>query len=216
MWIAKVKIDGSNALIGKRTIKYGLVVSGYPISSFVKKDGIYIYIVGFLFGKDKDKKSFLRDARKDEKVLHIENKEDFIMAQLKEPIKFKKIYNHKIIHLEPIIINEKGEEYWTVGSWDKQDLMKFIDLFEKTHNGRMLSIIQKKVTNFSLVSLHPKMTAKQKKAMELAIRNGYYDYPRRIDVKGLAKLSGLSFSTYQVHLRKAEHRLIPFFFEKSN
>ena len=215
MWEAKVKIDGSKALIGSRAIKYNLVVSGYPISFFVKKNGIYVYLVGFLFGKSEDKKKFLRDVKKDKRVLHLENKENFIMAQIKEPIKFKKIYHHRIIHLEPIIINERGEEYWTVGSWDKQDLMEFVDLFEKTHNGMMLSVTQKKITNFSLVSLHPKMTFKQKKAMELAIRKGYYDYPRKIDVKDLARLAGLSFSTYQVHLRKAEHKLIPSFFEKS-
>jgi len=215
MWVAKVKIDGSKALIGSRTIKFKVVVSGYPISYYIKKDGIYVYLVGFLFGEEKDKKSFLKEIKKDKRLLYIENKEDFIMAQIKEPIQFKKIYHHRIIHLEPIIINEKGEEFWTVGSWNKRDLMEFIDLFEKTHNGKLLSITQKEITNFSLVSLHPKMTSKQRKAMELAIRKGYYDYPRKIDVKSLAKLADLSFSTYQVHLRKAEHKLIPFFFEKS-
>lgn len=215
MWVAKVKIDGEKALIGSKSIKYNILVSGYPISYYIKKDGVYVYLVGFLFGKEKDKKDFLKDLKKEERVLHIENKEDFIMAQIREPIKFKKIYHHRIIHLEPIIINEKGEEFWTVGSWNKQDLTEFINLFEKTHSGNLLSITQKKITNFSLVSLHPKLTLKQKEAMELAIRKGYYDYPRKIDVMNLSKLAKLSFSTYQVHLRKAEHKLIPFFFEKS-
>jgi predicted DNA binding protein len=47
----------------------------------------------------------------------------------------------------------------------------------------------------------------------LAIKNGYYSSPRKINVKELAKISKLSFSTFQVHLRKAEEKLIPYFFE---
>jgi predicted DNA binding protein len=50
-------------------------------------------------------------------------------------------------------------------------------------------------------------------AMELAIKNGYYHSPRNISVEQLAKLAKLSFSTFQVHLRKAEEKLIPYMFE---
>ena len=51
MWVAKVKIDGKGELIGSKSIKHNIIVSGYPISSYIKKDGIYVYLVGFLFGK---------------------------------------------------------------------------------------------------------------------------------------------------------------------
>ena len=54
---------------------------------------------------------------------------------------------------------------------------------------------------------------KQKQAIELAIKRGYYTSPRKISLQELAKISKLSFSTFQVHLRKAEEKLIPFYFE---
>ena len=46
------------------------------------------------------------------------------------------------------------------------------------------------------------LTDKQKEAMGLAIKHGYYEYPRKIDVQDLARESKLSFSTFHAHLRK--------------
>lgn len=60
-----------------------------------------------------------------------------------------------------------------------------------------------------LFTLFPRLTTKQRDAIELAITHGYYDYPRKIDVQDLAKLAKLAFSTFQAHLRKAEKKLIP-------
>ena len=62
--------------------------------------------------------------------------------------------------------------------------------------------------------MQPKLTNKQKQAMNLAIKHRYYDYPRKIDVQELAKLSKLSFSTFHAHLRKAEQKLLPYFFDR--
>ncbi|MFC1774989.1 helix-turn-helix domain-containing protein [Nanoarchaeota archaeon] len=58
------------------------------------------------------------------------------------------------------------------------------------------------------------MTTKQKRAFELAISNGYYDFPKRIDINKLAKMMGVSFSTYRAHLKKAESKLMRFVFNQ--
>jgi hypothetical protein len=55
----------------------------------------------------------------------------------------------------------------------------------------------------------PKITVKQRKALELAVHGGYYDYPRKITLEDLAKQMGVSYATYQAHLRKAEQKLLP-------
>jgi len=78
----------------------------------------------------------------------------------------------------------------------------------------MLFIKNKKVNNISIAQIHPELTSKQKQAINLAIEEGYYSIPRKIDVKDLAKKSNLAFSTYQTHLRKAESKLIPYSFAK--
>lgn len=54
-----------------------------------------------------------------------------------------------------------------------------------------------------------KITDKQKAALETAVAHGYYSHPRKTTVEELAKISGLSRSTFQEHLRKAEAKLIP-------
>jgi len=214
MWVAKIKLSGEKALIGSRAKKFNVSVSGYPISSFIKRGGIFVYLVGFVFGEERNKKRFIRDLKKDTRVLHLEGKGDFIIAQIKESLKVKAMYHHRIIHLQPVMINEEGFEFWTIGSWNRKDLEEFVKLVEKQYNGKLISIKQEKITNFSIVSVQPKLTNKQKKALELAIKYGYYEYPRKISLEKLAKMMNLSYSTYQAHLRKAEQKLLPFFFER--
>ncbi len=216
MWVAKVEINGEKALIGSRCKKFSVQVSGYPVSFYEKKSGIYVYMVGFVFGEDKNVKKLINDLKKDKRVLHLEDNGNFVVGQIKEPLKFKPIYHHRIMHLEPVIIKDNGFELWTIGSWNKKELMDFVKLIQKTHKGKLLKIKQEKITNFSVISVSPQLTLKQQKAMELAIKNGYYDYPRKIGLEELAKLMKLSYSTYQAHLRKAEKKLMPFFFERSN
>src|SRR3989344_1858411 len=95
---------------------------------------------------------------------------------------------------------------------DKENLIKAIAVFESLHNAKIKYIKNKKIKNISIVKQNPDLTDKQKEAIGLAIKHGYYDYPRKIDVQDLAKESKLSFSTFHAHLRKAEQKLMPFFF----
>ncbi len=215
MWVAKVKFSGEKGRMGSRTKKFNVSISGFPVSFYRKKDGIYVYIVGFLFGEQKNKENFIKDFKKEKGVLHIEDKEDFIIAQIIEPLKLKPMYDYRIINLEPIFIDEEGYNHWTIGSWDKKELIDFIKVIEKGYDGELVSINQKKITNFSILSMQPELTSKQKRAMELAIKENYYNYPRKIELRALAKKMKISYSTFQAHLRKAEQKLIPFFFNRT-
>ena len=125
------------------------------------------------------------------------------------------MYDHRIINLEPIFIDEEGYNYWTIGSWNKKELIEFVKVVEKEYNGKLMSMTQQKIINFSILSIQPQLTSKQKKAIELAIKENYYDYPRKVELRDLAKIMKISYSTFQAHLRKAEKKLIPFFFKRS-
>lgn len=59
-----------------------------------------------------------------------------------------------------------------------------------------------------LADLTDGFTAKQLAAMRLAIDAGYYETPRRTSAEELAAKSGVSRSTYEEHLRKAERRAL--------
>src|SRR3989344_1438744 len=100
----------------------------------------------------------------------------------------------------------------TLGSFRKESLIKAIEVFEKLHNTKIKYIKNRKIKNISIIKQNPDLTGKQKEAMGLAIKHGYYEYPRKIDVQDLARESKLSFSTFHAHLRKAEQKLMPFFF----
>ncbi len=213
MWVAKIKLNGENALIGSRCKKFNVSVSGYPVSSFHDMDCIYSYAFYFIYGDEKNIQNFIKDLKKDERVLHIESKGNFIVSQIKEPVKYVKVYSHNLIHLKPLVINNDGTQFWTLGSWNRENLNDFIELAERVHNGELLSIKEEKIDNFSIFSMQPNLTIKQKKALETAIANGYYEYPRKTELKKLAKLRNLSYSTYQAHIRKAEGKLFPFLFK---
>lgn len=213
MWVAKVRLNGEKGSIGKRCKKFNVSISGYPVSTYEKSNSIYIYLVGLIFGDKKSKNKFVKDFNKGEKTQHLERKDDFVIGQIKEDTKLKAMYNHKLIHLKPIIINEKGINFWTIGSWDRRELLRFIQLVEKHYDGELISIEQENIKSFSILNIQPEVTKKQKRAMEIAIKQGYYEYPRKTSVQDLAKISKLSFSTFQAHLRKAEKKLIPFYFE---
>ncbi len=214
MWVAKFKIDGSKALIGNIAKKHKISLSGYPFSSHETEKGLYVNFVAFLFGEEKNKKSFITELKKHPRTIQIEREKDFMILQLKEYLIHKSVYHHKIVHIEPIIIEEDGTEFWTLGSWNKKVLTDFIDVTEKIPGAEILKIFQKKITNFSILSIQPELTDKQKNAMELAIKNNYYKYPRKITIKDLAKIQGIAFSTFHAHLRKAEQKLLPFYFNK--
>ncbi len=73
----------------------------------------------------------------------------------------------------------------------------------------MLSIKEKDFTDIFIPHIMPKITDKQKEAIELAIENGYYGFPRKTDLEKLSKIMKISRVTFQEHLRKAESKLVP-------
>ena len=57
--------------------------------------------------------------------------------------------------------------------------------------------------------LMPALTSKQKRAVDLAIENGYYITPRKTNLRKLARIMGVSLATFEQHIRAAENKLIP-------
>lgn len=210
MWVAKIKFDGENTILGSRCKKFKVAGSGYPISTHIEGDVISVYAAYFIFASDKKINEFINDLKKDKRVVHIEKTGNFILCQIHEDIKYKAAYKQSIIHLEPVIANADGAQLWTVGSWNKNELMEFLDIVETHQNGQLLSIKKQKVDTFSLISMNPSLTDSQRMCLEFATEKGYYNYPRKVDVKKLAELKKISYTTFHEHLRKAEQKMMPF------
>jgi hypothetical protein len=59
----------------------------------------------------------------------------------------------------------------------------------------------------------PLLSEKQRKALAAAVADGYYDIPRRIDLRSLARKLGTSIAALSEILRRAEARLIARYFD---
>jgi len=225
MWVLKFKSKEEFNIYNKRTIKFNIRIHFYSQKYYIEKNKIYFINSGIVFGEENNKKAFLKDLGKDKKIKEIEINNDFFVSVYSEKVTearvsaLKTIYNQKIIFLKPTIFDEEGFEEWELASFNRKDLEKIIEQakkLQKLRGGefRLLSFKEQKVKDLTIQSIMPNLSVQQKKALELAIQNKYYGYPRKTTLKELAKLMNISESTYQFHLAKAEEKIIPFFSQR--
>ncbi|MDR3075580.1 MAG: helix-turn-helix domain-containing protein [Candidatus Methanoplasma sp.] len=90
---------------------------------------------------------------------------------------------------------------WTVMSPDAEHIRNLVDRLEETG----VRVRRKSTMNANLTTL---LSDKQEEAVRVAIENGYYDVPRRINLEGLCRIMGCSKSTLDVTLRNAERKIM--------
>ena len=105
------------------------------------------------------------------------------------------------------VIAKNGLEKWIMGALKKSDIDTLISSL-KSHG---------KITNKYITKTAAKMvklTKKQRKALELAYYNRYYNIPRGIDLGKLATKMGINKSTFREHLKRAETKIIEHYLEE--
>jgi len=225
MWVLRFKSKEKFNIYNKRTIQFNIRIYFYSQKYYIEKNKIYFINSGIISGEENNKKAFFKDLKKDKKIKDIEINNDFFVSVYSEKVAearvsaLKTIYNQKIIFLKPTIFDEEGFEEWEIASFNRKDLEKIINeakKLQKLIGGEfiLLNFKEKKVKDLTIQSIMPNLSIQQKKALELAIQNRYYGYPRKITLKKLATLMNISESTYQFHLAKAEEKIIPFFSQK--
>jgi predicted DNA binding protein len=214
MWIAKFKIKHKTCKLTPKCVKYKITDHVYLLNTWEKGNTFNYTELHFIQGKEENKKKFLQEIKKDKSFVKIDIKGDQIITLNSLPKK-KNIYNPvfdpQLIFVKPWMVQSDGYEYWEVACWDKQPLMEILKIpdFEV----EIKSIKKTKVADFFIPQLHPKLAPKQKEAIELAVKEGYYNFPRNIDLEKLAKISKVKRQTYQENLRRAEKKLVPFLTE---
>ncbi len=208
MWVAKIRVKSPKIGVGGFAVKHHVTLVGYPLR-YWKSKGKYSYalVVGNISGSEKNKKEFFKDGLQQGLFTELELNRDFFIGIMRTLQTNDPIYDPQIIWLKPAYISAEGYQIWEMASWKKEVLQKVI-VVSREFQGKLLKLTQEKVGNVSLVGFKPELTAKQQTAYELAIENGYYEYPRETELKVLAKKMGVSYATYQAHLRKAERALL--------
>ena len=213
MWVLKLRLR-HDCIIGSRCQKYNCKSVGYPLDYYYEDSFTYFIHLETLYGDEKNVNSFIQDLKDDGNVKNIEVNRNTTFFTYKSKLSHmpSQSYLKKVFHITPVEVDETGTETWEVGGWERKDIREFIEkIKENTYKldyFKILKIEKTKLQEIYFPKIMPLMTLNQKKALEIAIENNYYDYPRSVELKDLAKIMGISLSTYRQHLRLAEKRVL--------
>ena len=209
MWVAKIKLK-HDCIIGNRCKKFGIMMQALELNEEKEKGKVLTSSVHQLIGDPKNITRFVNDLRKDKRTKYLElNGQTLFLIDTarKKPVSE---FSRKMFVVKPVLIDVQGYEHWEIASHKKEELMGFVqnvkpitDVFE------LSSIKNTPLQNVYFPKVMPELTELQKKALELAIKEGYYPAPKKIGLRQLAKIMRVSLATYQKHLQKAESKVIP-------
>jgi predicted DNA binding protein len=214
MWVAKFKIWHKNCLLRPKCVKHKVTDFVYLINSWKEKKKFYYTESHILQGTEENKRKFIKDLKKEKSIKKLEQRGDYIFTLNEEPIEkqyYSPAFDPKIIQVKPVAQRADGFEDWELACWDKDTLMKIMDV--PVFEVELIYIKETKLADIFLPHIYPKLSPKQKEAIELAVKHGYYQYPRKIDLEKLAEIAKVKRQTYQENLRRAEKKLIPFLTE---
>ncbi len=211
MWVAKFKVWHKTCKIRPLCHKHNVTDFVYVIKSWTEKDKFCYTQYHILQGSDESKKKFVKDFKKIPGIKKLEYKGNCMFTLRQDPLteSFDPIFNPKIIQVKPVIQRSDQFEEWELASWEKEDLMNIFKI--PSYEVELYSIEKKDIPEVVFAQPSPILTKKQKQAIQLAIKNGYYNFPRKIDLVHLAKISKVSRPSFQERLRKAEKKVMPMF-----
>ncbi len=212
MWILKLKIK-HDCTIGNRCEKYNVKSYSIPLGNWSEKGYNYTSERHTLEGSEENIKDFIIDIKKEKNIINLEIDKNtlFFIGKSKSKKIPTSFYNQKMFFSKPVFVDKGGYEYWEIGSWDRSILTDFVENLknQKQIEINILYFKKTKLNDVYFPSIMPQLTDKQKRAFDLAVEEGYYDIPKRIDLKKLSKLMKISLATYQEHLKRAEAKIIP-------
>ena len=211
MWVLKLKIK-HDCTIGSRCEKFKVVSYSIPLGNWQEKDYYFTSERHIIEGDAETIKKFFNDIKKDKKIMNLEISGNtmFFVGKGKEKIP-SSFYSQKMFFIKPVFVDKQGYEYWEIASYDRNVLNRFLNNMEKQHYEHIdiLQFKEVKLNNIYFPAIAPNLTEKQKRVFELAVEEGYYDIPKRTDLKKLSEIMKISLATYQEHLKRAEAKIVP-------
>lgn len=209
MWIAKIRLK-HDCIIGNRCKKFKVMMQSLDLNEEKKNGKVLTSSIHQLIGNEADVKRLINNLKKDSRTEYVEfNGRTLFLVETakKKPVSQ---FSRKMFFVKPVVIDTQGDEHWEIASYRKEELMIFIQKVKPlVDDFELLSLRNTPLQNIYFPKVMPKLTILQKKALELAIKEGYYHIPKKTNLRALAKLSKISLATYQKHLQKAESKVIP-------
>lgn len=215
MWLAKFKIKHKNCVLTPKAVKYNVVDLVYVLNSWNDQKNYYYTELHILQGKEENKKRFVHALKKEKTVKKVEAQGNYIFSLNKEPLEkqyYSPVFDQRLLQPKPIVVSPDGFEYWEMACWDKKPLMEILKV--PVFKAELRFIKNIKLAEIYLPKIYPQLSSKQQEAIELAVKEGYYDYPRRIYLEKLAHIAKVKRQSYQENLRRAEKKLVPFLTER--
>jgi predicted DNA binding protein len=97
--------------------------------------------------------------------------------------------------------NPDGTVEWILAFNKREALNELLDRMKK-------ELVEVKILKLSSVADVEKLTSHQRSLVEMALEEGFFDYPRRITLRELSKKMGISASTASEVLRRAERKIL--------
>ncbi|HLC71107.1 MAG TPA: helix-turn-helix domain-containing protein [Candidatus Nanoarchaeia archaeon] len=209
MWLVKIKLK-HDCIIGNRCETFGITLQSLDLTE-EKKDGkVITSSIHQLLGEPKEILRFVADLKKDPNTKYVElngNSLFLVDTARKKPVSE---FSKRMFYVKPVIIDTQGYEHWEIASHQKEELMKFIQKVKPLMDEfELLTLKNTPLQQVYFPKVMPDLTELQKKALELAVKEGYYQAPKKIGLRQLAKIMKISLATYQKHLQKAESKVIP-------
>lgn len=210
MWVAKIRLK-HDCIIGNRCKKFGIIMQSLDLSEREEEGKVVTSSIHQLVGEEGNIKKFFNDLRKDKRTKYVElNGNTLFLVETAKKKPVSKYMKKKIFVVKPVIIDSQGYEHWEIAAHKKEELMKFInEVRPLMEEFELLSIKNTPLQNIYFPKIMPELTDLQKRALELAVKEGYYQIPKKIGLRKLARMMKVSLSTYQAHLQKAESKVIP-------
>ncbi len=216
MWKAIFEGKHESCTIAPLCKKYKVTDFVYLINAWEEKDAFFYSEVHILQGDEENKKKFALKLKKLKSIIKFEQKANFILTLEKKPrwmAAYMPLWDKRIIQIKPVIQKIDGTEHWEMACWDKEPLIEILNRLPKEFEIKLKSITQTKLDEIFLPHILPKLSYKQKEVINLAVKKGYYEFPRKVNLDDLAKELKISKPTLQQHLRTAEKKLVPFLTE---
>jgi len=212
-WVAKFKLNHKDCPMVSRAPKFNADVLSWP-GEHLEENGKHVVVAHSKFVEDKPEinEKFLEDVKKDQRIISVNSSGSSFTYKIDLGYEGEAValyYDPNMSFVKPVMNMQDGYEYWEVSAEDKEILKKFFDsLTAHMDKAEIMRISQHKITNVLVPAKITDLSDHQKKAFALALKHGYYSVPRRITLEALALKQGISLSTFQEHLRKAEAKIL--------